>query len=94
VDEYPSDPRATEALIRIGGIQEDRKNYRDAVDAYRRLGELFPDSPVTAEYLFRAAELSRGKLKDEGLAAELYKKVATDFPTTDYGKKARKQIDE
>lgn len=91
VEEYPSEPRAAEALIKVGDIYERNREYRYAVDTYRRLAELFPDHPVTPGYLFQAAELAERRLKDRPLAEELYGHVAGRYPATEQGRKAARK---
>ncbi len=45
VDDYPGAPGADEALMKLAGIEEDRRNYKEARGYYARLASEYPAGP-------------------------------------------------
>lgn len=69
VKQYPTAPEAPQAYWHIGEIFMRNKQYKDAVDAYDRGIEPYPDNTYTSELLFsKAVALQAWNKKDEAIA--------------------------
>lgn len=95
VKTYPDRPEAPKALYNIGGIYSElyrhsfaRKDLESAVEAYIRLGEIYPDDSLADDAWYLAAEILREKLNDPKEAFHLYSRVVNDHPRGDMHKKA------
>jgi len=67
----------------IGDAYAEQKKNEDALDYYKKAANVNrKDEFTTSEFLFRAAMFAEsiGKTKD---AAELYKEIRDDYPTSD-----------
>ncbi len=53
---YPVNPRAADALLILGMLNEGRQDYEGALRAYRTLEERYPDRPIAGQAAIRAAQ--------------------------------------
>jgi len=67
------------------------KNYRGALDTYQGLLKAFPDTPITADVLFKIAECLHG-LKHDIAAHKTLRKIIAQFPASKAAAKAKKLL--
>ncbi len=61
VELYPSSPRAPAALLRAGGLQQDRGNVARAREYFQRILARYPSAPEAAQARRRLTALRRGR---------------------------------
>lgn len=61
VELYPSSPRSPAALLRAGGLQQDRGNVARAREYFQRIIARYPSSPEAAQARRRLTALRRGR---------------------------------
>ena len=96
VEQHLGDPRAPEALLRLGRSHAARREYISAANYFQRIAEDFPSSPLNLEARYAVCtsyvHLSpRPELDQEYTRAALEHcgSVATNYPSTAQGDSAR-----
>ena len=88
---YPDSIHVPNANYFLGNAQFAVKNYRGALDTYQGLLKVFPDTPITADVLFKIAECLHG-LNHEVAAHKTLKNLIAKFPSSKAAAKARKLL--
>lgn len=88
---YPDSIHVPNAKYLLGNAQFLIKNYRGALDTYQGLLKAFPDTPITADVLFKIAECLHG-LKHDVAAHKTLKKITAQFPASKAAAKAKKLL--
>lgn len=78
--DFPKDPRAPEALFRVGGVYEKIREYPQAVDAYRRVVRDYPESLSAEQAQFRIGTLLADKLEKKAEAEKEFARVEEKYP--------------
>ena len=91
LEDYPESPYLGEAAYLIGDSYYQLRDYESAVDYFLKCCELAPDTDRDA--LYRAAEATDLKLKNQRKAAELYEKVLQQSPSEKNREKALKRLE-
>ena len=88
---YPRHALAADAQFQIGEAYAGAKDVPRALEAYARVGELYPASPRAASALYRSAvlELERG---NRDRARTLFTQVTTAYPRSPEAAQAKDQI--
>ncbi|MCD6418728.1 tetratricopeptide repeat protein [bacterium] len=66
-----------------------RMRFRDALHAYDKCAQIYPDNPGTYKALFLAGFVASEYLKDKDSAREYYKKVIEKYPDCDLADDAK-----
>ena len=85
--EYPTDPRAPQALHNAATILEKGRHPQEAVSAYKELADKYPKAPEAPEALFTAAHIEES-VASYDRAAFLYEQVVTRFPQSKHAAEA------
>ncbi|OGV62042.1 MAG: hypothetical protein A3K19_27505 [Lentisphaerae bacterium RIFOXYB12_FULL_65_16] len=90
---YPKARLGDQALLAGAKLQIGRLNQvQEGADNLQLLTTRYPNSPLAAEAMYEGAAVIE-KLKGPGkVAQDAYRKVATQFPDTEFGKKAATHI--
>ena len=88
---YPDSIHVPNANYYLGNAQLAVKNYRGALDTYQGLLKAYPDTPITADVLFKIAE-SLHALKHDVAAHKTLKKIIAKYPSSKAAAKARKLL--
>ncbi len=90
--QYPYHSLSDEVLMQKAKIREATGNIEGAIGYYQRVvAEHYFD--ITADdALFRMADLTQFKLKDETMASDLYRQLILDFPGSLHVVEARKRL--
>jgi tol-pal system protein YbgF len=88
---YPDSIHVPNAKYYLGNAQFSVKNYRGALDTYQSLLKDYPDTPITADVLFKISECLHG-LKHDVAAHKTLKKIIAKFPTSKAATKAKKLL--
>ena len=98
-DNAPKSPAAAKAQFTIGQLHEGKKQYKEAIAAYRQLVRDQPSSPQAPEALFRVgiiltAEADRGNQNQANLdlAREAFNDYLIQYPGHSRNAEARKFI--
>jgi tol-pal system protein YbgF len=90
---WPSDPRAADALFRVGELNFGEKRYREAVLAYGKVAQDFPRSDKVPDAMYRTAEsMVILDLKDD--ARGIFSDLVARYPKTEAAKKAKARLRE
>ena len=94
---FPNSPAVDQALLGMGTIKIESKQYHDAIDVYRRILAL-PQSQAKAEAQFRIAEATEDSMAAAGdeanteLAVVQYKLCAEHYPESEFAGKALAKV--
>ncbi len=78
---FPDDPQAPQAQVRIAEIEEGKKKqYRKAITEYLQVVAKYPKSLEAAPALFAAAKLHENKFREYEEAIKIYLRVVEEFP--------------
>jgi len=88
---YKGDDLEDDVLFRKGQVFAQTRRYPDAVEAYRRLLDRFPESIYADRTLFEQAKLTEEKLNDKPAAMALYERLLKEMPGSVYLAQARKR---
>ena len=92
---YPDSPFVDQALVGIGTIRMENKEYREAINVFRQILSL-PNSQAKAEAQFRIAEATEASSTPEQIegAIQQYKLCADRYPESEYaGRSLAKLVD-
>lgn len=79
--EFPDDPQASLAQVRIAKINEKKnKKYLEAINGYTAVASRYPQSAEAVPALFEAARLYEDKFKEYDQAIRVYTEIVRDFP--------------
>jgi tetratricopeptide (TPR) repeat protein len=79
------------ALAALGFAYEGQQEYTKAADNFRRAADLVPNSQTTPYYLMQAARVLEYASENER-AAELYRRIQREYPTSSEGQQVDKYI--
>ncbi|HEX9654846.1 MAG TPA: tetratricopeptide repeat protein [bacterium] len=79
--EFPDDPQAPYAQLRLAKIlEQEKRTYVDAINAYTAVAKRYPASVEAVPALFDAARLYEDKFKEYDQAIRVYTEIVRDFP--------------
>lgn len=79
---YPQDSANDKMTLLYGDWLRQNGNYYAALLQYRKVSELFPNTPYQAASLRMAADVYAGDLKQYEVAVALYNRVLKEYPTS------------
>ena len=94
VKSYPKSEMTSDALVDIGDIYSTVNKFTDAVAAYEKLINDFPESINLDKSQIKIAQVYQFGLKDNNKATAAYQKLLEKFPRSVYVNEARRKIRE
>ncbi len=88
---YKDDPIADETLLKIGKIQQDLKQYNEAISSFNEIIEKHADGVFVDEALYFSAEIYRRFLDNPEKAKALYEKVIFNHQDSIYFTESQRQ---
>ncbi len=85
---FPDSDAAAVACFKLGRLNELFGHFKDAADYYRKLAQIYPESPLCDEGLFRLARLYRLNLDKPDDAIEIYQQLRHIFPASEWAAKS------
>ena len=77
---YPQFSQTDKMLLLQGDWYRQNENYTAAVAAYKRVNELFPNTPYKAASLRMTADVYSGDLEDYDTAVAIYNQLLKQYP--------------
>ena len=89
--DYKDDPIADETLLKIGKIQQDLKQYNEAISSFNEIIEKHAEGVFVDEALYFSAEIYRRFLDNPEKAKALYEKVIFNHQDSIYFTESQRQ---
>lgn len=89
--DYKDDPIADETLLKIGKIQQDLKQYNEAIASFNEIIDKHADGVFVDEALFFSAEIYRRFLDNPEKAKALYEKIIFNHQDSIYFTESQRQ---
>lgn len=80
--QYPNSKMADKLTLLQGDWHRQNENYNAAVTAYKKVNELFSNTPYKAASLRMTADVYAGDLEDYETATAIYNQVLKQYPTS------------
>ncbi len=93
-DKYPFHSLTDEVLFKRGQIYEERQQWDKALEVYGIVVESYAHDILADDAAYKMAKIYEHRVEDKAKAAEYYKKILFDFPSSLYNAESRKRFRE